>query len=47
MKQNDLIYQIEKLKETIYICEAEKMSPEALDRLQSKLHNLMKRLSDD
>ena len=37
MKQNDLIYQIEKMKETIYICEAEKLSPKALDRLRDKL----------
>jgi len=47
MRQNDLIQQIEKLKQTIYICEAEKMSSEALDRLRSKLYNLIKRLSDD
>lgn len=47
MKQNDLIYQIEKMKETIYICEAEKLSPKALDRLRDKLAELIQKLSND
>ena len=45
--KNELLKEIKNLEQTIYICEAEKLSPKALDRLRDKLSELIQKLSND